>query len=176
MLHARHLRVLGGARKLGNLTSQDLIRQAENSLHGTSVAYPYGDTKGHSIIYAWYFPAYRICPRNCCGSLQRFAETVIFPCMLVVAYRMHSCRVLLEATVFVVLGGSLRSFLRGGRGTVDWDAVASNCSTGNCLSNFNKRTSSKSSNRQIWARRGFPTVSSPLPRCRAGYKKCLLLV
>ena len=52
MLHARHLRVLGGARKLGNLTSQDLIRQAENSLHGTSVAYPYGDTKGHSIIYA----------------------------------------------------------------------------------------------------------------------------
>ena len=45
----------------------------------------------------------------------------------------------------------------------DWDTVASNCSTGNSLSNFDKRTSSKSSNREIWARWGFPTVSSTLP-------------
>ena len=49
-----------------------------------------------------------------------------------------------------------------GEGTVDWDTVASNCSTGNLLSNFNKRISSKSSNWTIWARWGFPTVSPPL--------------
>ena len=48
-------------------------------------------------------------------------------------------------------------------GTVDWDTVAWNCSTGNCLFNFNERTSSKSSNGNKWTRRGFPTVSSPLP-------------
>ena len=35
--------------------------------------------------------------------------------------------------------------VRGGEGTADWDTAASNCSTGNCLSNFNRRTSSKSS-------------------------------
>ena len=52
---------------------------------------------------------------------------------------------------------------RGGEGTADWDNVASNCSTGNCLSNFNKRMSSKSSNLEIWARRGLPTVLCPLP-------------
>ena len=39
--------------------------------------------------------------------------------------------------------------LKRGEGTVDWDTVASNCSTGNCLSNFNKRISSKSSNLYI---------------------------
>ena len=49
-------------------------------------------------------------------------------------------------------------------GTVDWDAVALNCSTGNWLSSFDKRISSKSSNREIRARRGLPTVSYPLPR------------
>ena len=31
------------------------------------------------------------------------------------------------------------SSLRGGEGTADWDTVASNCSTGNCLPYFNKR-------------------------------------
>ena len=41
--------------------------------------------------------------------------------------------------------------LRGGEGTVDWDTAASNCSTGSCLSNFNRRISSKSSNWKIWA-------------------------
>ena len=61
---------------------------------------------------------------------------------------------------------SLESFtsstpLRWGRGTADWDTAASNRSTGNCLSKFNKRTGSKSSNWEIWARWGFPTVSSP---------------
>ena len=39
--------------------------------------------------------------------------------------------------------------LRGGEYTADRDTVASNRSTGNCLSNFNKRISSKSSNREI---------------------------
>ena len=34
-------------------------------------------------------------------------------------------------------------------GTVDWDTVASNCSTGSRLSNFNRRTSSKNSNWEI---------------------------
>ena len=52
--------------------------------------------------------------------------------------------------------------VRGGEGTVDWDTVASHCSTGNCLSNFKKMMSSKcSSNWEVWARWGFPTVSSP---------------
>ena len=36
-------------------------------------------------------------------------------------------------------------FLKG-EGTVDRDTVASNCSTVDCLSDFNKRISSKSSN------------------------------
>ena len=49
--------------------------------------------------------------------------------------------------------------LRGGESIVDWDTVASNRSTGNCLSNFSKRISSKSSNWTIWA-----PASSPLPR------------
>ena len=38
------------------------------------------------------------------------------------------------------------SRVKRGEGTVDWDTVASNGSAGNCLSNFNKRISSKSSN------------------------------
>ena len=50
-----------------------------------------------------------------------------------------------------------------GEGTVDWATVASNCSTWNCLSNFDKRIDSNSSNWKIWARWGFPTASSPLP-------------
>ena len=54
--------------------------------------------------------------------------------------------------------------VRGWEGTVDWDAVASNCSTGKCLSNLYKRIRSKNSSRAIWARRGFPTVSSLFPR------------
>ena len=41
----------------------------------------------------------------------------------------------------------------GGEGNVDWDTVASNCSTGSCLSNFNKIIISKSSNWEIWARK-----------------------
>ena len=41
---------------------------------------------------------------------------------------------------------------RGGEGTADWDTAASNCSTGNCVSDVIKRISSKSSNLQIWAR------------------------
>ena len=51
--------------------------------------------------------------------------------------------------------------LRGGEGTVDWDTVASNRSTGSRVSNFNKRISSKNTTWTIWARWGFPTVSSP---------------
>ena len=35
------------------------------------------------------------------------------------------------------------ALLRGGEGTVDWDTLASNCSTWNCLCNFNERISSK---------------------------------
>ena len=54
----------------------------------------------------------------------------------------------------------------GGGGTVDRDAVASNCPTGNCLSSFNKRVSSNNSNWQIWTRWGFPTVACPLPSRR----------
>ena len=54
--------------------------------------------------------------------------------------------------------------IRGGEGTVDWDTVASNCSTGSSLPNFNKGMSSKSSNWDIWDRWGFPTASSLLPR------------
>ena len=48
----------------------------------------------------------------------------------------------------------------GGEGTVDWDTVASNCSTGNHASNFNKGTSSNSSNWELWARWGLPTVNT----------------
>ena len=49
----------------------------------------------------------------------------------------------------------------GGKGTFDWDTVASICTIGNPLSSFHSRISWKSSNREIWARRGFPTVSPP---------------
>ena len=76
--------------------------------------------------------------------------------------------------------GPAAQFWRGGEGTFDWDAAASNCSTGNCLFDSNKRISSKSSNwytfikkKKRWnrkariekfeARWGFPTVSSRLP-------------
>ena len=52
----------------------------------------------------------------------------------------------------------------GGEATVDWDTVASNCSTGNCLSNFNTRISSNSSNWGNWARWGIPIVASPIPK------------
>ena len=62
--------------------------------------------------------------------------------------------------------GRPREGIRGGEGTVDWDTIASNRSTGNRLSKFNQRISSKSSNWEIWAPWGFPTVSSPLPRRR----------
>ena len=47
------------------------------------------------------------------------------------------------------------SILRGGEGTVDWDAVASNRSMGNRLSNFDKRISSKNSNWDIWVRKAW---------------------
>ena len=59
--------------------------------------------------------------------------------------------------------------------TVDWDAVASNRSTRSCLSNLNKRISSKGSNCEIWARWGFPTVSSPLPESGAASRACPLV-
>ena len=36
-------------------------------------------------------------------------------------------------------GESGRTLNKRGEGTVDWDTVASNCSTGSCLSNFNSR-------------------------------------
>ena len=49
-----------------------------------------------------------------------------------------------------------------GEGTADWDTVAPNCSTGNCLSTFKERISLKISNWEIWARWGLPTASSPL--------------
>ena len=52
------------------------------------------------------------------------------------------------------------------------DPVASNCSTGNYLSNFNKRISSNNSNRSIWARWRLPTVSSPLPIVTILYEYC----
>ena len=63
----------------------------------------------------------------------------------------------------LALPGLQHTCLRGGEGTVDRDVVASNCSTGSCSSNVNKRINSKSSNWEIGARWGFPTVSSPLP-------------
>ena len=60
--------------------------------------------------------------------------------------------------------------------------LASNCSTGNCLSHFNKRIKleqlklrhliSKSSKLWIWARWGFPTVASPLPIVTPASPKC----
>ena len=53
------------------------------------------------------------------------------------------------------------ALLRGGEGVVDWDIVGSNCSIDNCLSNCNKRTSSKSSNWEIWARWGFQPNHPP---------------
>ena len=52
--------------------------------------------------------------------------------------------------------------LRGGEGTVDWGAVGSNCSIENRLSSFKHIISSNNSSWQIWARWGFPTVSSHL--------------
>ena len=71
------------------------------------------------------------------------------------------CNTLRQRGAFTVRCYS--SWVKRGEGTVDWDAVSPNRSTGKCLSNLNKRISSKNSNLQIWARWGFPTVSSPLP-------------
>ena len=58
-------------------------------------------------------------------------------------------------------------YLRGVEGIVDWNTIASNCSTGNCLYNLNKRISSKNSNWKCWYWWGFPTVSTPLPNNNA---------
>ena len=80
------------------------------------------------------------------GEHGNCREWNIYTCFLPLSLSLHGC-----------------SFLRGGEGTADWDTVASSCSTGNRLSNFNKRISSKSSTWDIWARWGFPTVSSTLP-------------
>ena len=55
---------------------------------------------------------------------------------------------------------ALPAILRGGEDTVDWDAVGSNCSIENCLFTSNKRNNSNNSKWEIWARWGFPTVSS----------------
>ena len=55
--------------------------------------------------------------------------------------------------------------------------LASNCSTGSCLYNFDKRTSSKSSNwEKVELDEGFQTASSPLPRgpsCSASWGQAL---
>ena len=55
-------------------------------------------------------------------------------------------------------------YIRGEEGTADWDTVGLNRSTENCSSSFNARTSSKGCNWESWARWGFPTISSPLPK------------
>ena len=52
------------------------------------------------------------------------------------------------------------SIIRGGEGAVDRDTVASNCSTGNRLSDFNKRISSKGSNK-FELDEGFQPYHSP---------------
>ena len=62
----------------------------------------------------------------------------------------------------------------GGEGSVDWDTAASNCSTGNCLPNFNKRMSSKSSNWQTWARWGFQLYHPPFRREGGTILRCRL--
>ena len=59
-----------------------------------------------------------------------------------------------------------------GEGTVDWDTVASNRSTGSRLSSFNNRISSNNSNLTIWARWGLPNVSCPLPVIMPLRMKC----
>ena len=46
--------------------------------------------------------------------------------------------------------------------------VASNCSTGSYLYNFNKRINWERSKWESWARSGFPTVSSPPPNRATG--------
>ena len=61
--------------------------------------------------------------------------------------------------------------LRGEEGTADRDTVASNCSTGNCLSNFNKRMSSKGRIEKFELDEGFqqyhpPFRTPPASRCR----------
>ena len=81
-------------------------------------------------------------------GLPRLRHIIVFKCYVYVC-----------AALFVVQG--FDASLRGGEGTADWDAVAPNCSTENCLPNLNKRISSKNSNFIIWARWGFPTASSP---------------
>ena len=70
--------------------------------------------------------------------------------------------IILIITIMIIITIIQTIIIMRGEGTVDWDAVASNCSTGNCLPSFNSRRSSKSLNWKIWARWGFPTVSSPL--------------
>ena len=62
--------------------------------------------------------------------------------------------------------GPIFPTLRGGEGTVDWDSAASNCSTGSCLHNFNKKISSKNSNWEIWARWGFQPYHPPFRHMR----------
>ena len=57
----------------------------------------------------------------------------------------------------------IKDLFKKGEGTADRDTVASSCSTGNRLSKLSKRTSSKNYNWKLWARWGFPTVSSPIP-------------
>ena len=52
-------------------------------------------------------------------------------------------------------------WLRGGRVLLTEILLHWIASTGYCLPNFKKRISLKSSNWEIWARWGFPTVSSP---------------
>ena len=58
----------------------------------------------------------------------------------------------------------------GGEDTVDWDAVGSNCSIENRFYDFDERISSNNSNWQIWARWGFPAISSHLPNIREAGK------
>ena len=57
--------------------------------------------------------------------------------------------------------------------TVERDTVASNCSTGSRLSNFNNRINSNNWNWDIWVRWGFPTVSSPDPSLEQTTSDCI---
>ena len=117
------------------------------------------------VMYCWFVlrgrprPAvsrgrFDLCCQESKGALQRLALKRGAP----VGRYTYTLNIQLHCYMFkqwilqgiLLVGACARQWVFGsickrGEDTVDWDTVALSCSTGNCLSNFNKRISSKSS-------------------------------
>ena len=78
--------------------------------------------------------------------------TVIIMMMILILISILLLLLLLLLLIIIMMILIITLLAERGEGTVDWETVASNCSTGSCLSSFNKRISSKSSNRKNIAR------------------------